>query len=66
MEKEALSVCDIFAEYLIIGMEFEVQTDHKPLVPLLRTKELDDEIPVFHLPCTWKGSDVSRCLVLNT
>ena len=47
IEKEALSVtwaCDRFAEYLI-GMEFEVQTDHKPLVLLLRTKELEDLPP---------------------
>ena len=47
IEKEALSItwaCDRFSEFLI-GMEFEIQTDHKPLVPLLRTKQLDDLPP---------------------
>ena len=47
IEKEALSItwaCDRFSEFLI-GMEFEIQTDHKPLVPLLWTKQLDDLLP---------------------
>ncbi|KAJ8030205.1 hypothetical protein HOLleu_26545 [Holothuria leucospilota] len=42
IEKEALAVCwgcDKFSEYLL-GLEFTVETDHKPLVSLLMTKEL--------------------------
>ena len=43
IEKEALAVtwaCDKFSDY-ILGRSFHVETDHKPLVPLLSTKELD-------------------------
>ena len=36
--------CDQFADYLM-GMEFHIQTDHKPLVPLFGTKHLD-ELPL--------------------
>ena len=42
IEKEALAAtwaCEKFASY-VTGMEFTVQTDHKPLVPLLSTKDL--------------------------
>ena len=42
IEKEALAstwACDRFSEY-VFGMPFTLETDHKPLVPLLTTKDL--------------------------
>ena len=47
IEKEALAVtwaCERFHMY-IMGMTFTLETDHKPLVPLLSTKQLE-EIPL--------------------
>ena len=43
IEKEALAVtwaCHKFSDY-ILGSRFEIETDHKPLVPLLSSKQLD-------------------------
>ena len=43
IEKEALATtwaCEKFASY-ILGMKFAVETDHKPLVPLLGQKDLN-------------------------
>ena len=43
IEKEALATvwaCDKFASY-IVGLKFHIETDHKPLVPLLGSKHLD-------------------------
>ena len=47
IEKEALAItwaCDRFSDFLM-GLKFHIQTDHKPLVPLLGTKRLD-ELPL--------------------
>jgi len=44
--KEALATraCEKFSTY-ILGMKFMIETDHKPLVPLLGTKQLDNFPP---------------------
>ena len=54
IEKEALAVtwaCEHFQNYLL-GLHFQIETDHKPLVPLLSAKPLD-QLPIrvqrFHL-----------------
>ncbi|KAI3356713.1 hypothetical protein L3Q82_003311 [Scortum barcoo] len=47
IEKEALAstwACERFSEFLI-GKSFCIETDHKPLVPLLGTKSLDELPP---------------------
>nr|XP_049586080.1 uncharacterized protein K02A2.6-like [Syngnathus scovelli]XP_049586090.1 uncharacterized protein K02A2.6-like [Syngnathus scovelli]XP_049586092.1 uncharacterized protein K02A2.6-like [Syngnathus scovelli]XP_049586103.1 uncharacterized protein K02A2.6-like [Syngnathus scovelli] len=47
IKKEALATtwaCERFAEFLI-GSTFHVETDHKPLVPLLGSRHLDDLPP---------------------
>ena len=47
IEKEALAItwsCDRFNDYLM-DLEFRIETDHKPLVPLFGTKQLD-ELPL--------------------
>ena len=47
IEKEALAiawVCEQFSQY-IIGKEFTIQTDHKPLISLLKHRRLD-ELPL--------------------
>ena len=47
IEKEALAAtwaCEKFSDY-ILGMSFTLETDHKPLVPLLSTTDLDKMPP---------------------
>ena len=47
IEKEALATtwaCERFTNY-ILGQQIQIETDHKPLVPLLSTKHLDDLPP---------------------
>ena len=47
IEKEALTItwaCEKFSEY-ILGKQIVIETDHKPLVPLLSSKHLDDLPP---------------------
>ena len=47
IEKEALATtcaCECFSNY-ILGKQFLLETDHKPLVPLFSTKHLDDLPP---------------------
>ena len=47
VEKEALAItwaCERFSTYLL-GMQFLIETDHKPLISLLGTKQLDNLPP---------------------
>ena len=47
IEKEALAVtwaCEKFTDY-ILGGKFLIESDHKPLIPLLNTKQLDSMPP---------------------
>ena len=47
IEKEALAItwsCEKFSDY-ILGKEILIETDHKPLVPLLTSKQLDSLPP---------------------
>ena len=50
IEKEALAAtwaCDKFADY-VLGMTFTLETDHKPLVPLLSSTDFANFPPRIH------------------
>ena len=51
IEKEGLAVtwgCEKFADYLI-GIEFCIETEYKPLIPMFSTKMLDELPPRIQL-----------------
>ena len=54
IEKEALAItwaCQRFSDY-VLGRKFTIESDHKPLIPILNTKNLDSLPPRvirFHL-----------------
>ena len=48
VEKEALAMtwcCEKFADYLVGLSSFLIETDHKPLLALMKTKQLDELTP---------------------
>lgn len=80
IEKEALAVtwaCEKFADY-VLGCSMYIETDHKPLVPLLNTKCLNALPPYvlrfrlrldrfdYSLPCSWEAAIYSRHLIKST
>ena len=73
IEKEALATtwaCEKFTSYLL-GKKFSIQTDHKPLVPLLNSKNLDSLPPrILRFRMRMMRFDYSICHVpgklLNT
>lgn len=47
IEKETLGIawaCEHFRQYLL-GLQFHIETDHKPLMPLLSSKRIDEPSP---------------------
>lgn len=63
IEKEALAAtwaCEKFCDYLI-GCRFILETDHKPLVPLLGAKDLDQlpaRVQRFRMRLMWFDYDI--------
>ena len=58
IEKEALALtwaCERFSDY-IVGKFILAETDHKPLVPLLTTRTLDEVLLEF------SGSECASCI----
>ena len=48
VEKEALAmtwICEKFSDFLIGMNDFTIETDHKPLLALMKTKQLDELTP---------------------
>ena len=48
VEKEALAMtwsCEKFSDFLIGMQDFTIETDHKPLLALMKTKQLDELTP---------------------
>ena len=66
IEKEALATtwaCEKFADY-ILGAKFTIETDHKPLVPLLSTTHLHRLPPrVLHFRLRLNCFDYNICHV---
>ena len=68
IEKESLAftwACERLADYLI-GLKFHIETDHKPLVPLFSTKNLEElPIRVQRFRMRMMRFEFTRCLAQN-
>jgi len=67
IEKEALATtwaCERLEDFLI-GKQFHIETDHKPLVPLFGVKNLGEpyEVRLHNFPCSWEEPCHSRCTI---
>ena len=66
IQKEALAttwVCEMFADF-VLGKEFPIETDQKPLIPLLGSKCLQDIPP--RIQRFWIWPDHNALLVPNS
>ena len=63
IEKEALAAtwaCEKFATY-ILGMKFLIETDHKPLVPLLGSKRQWTAVHFTRVQRLWEKLRIPAC-----